>query len=487
LLEIKESYADIDSNSMRVDIVIPTFNSAGTLSRLVKSIETISAPYHIIIVDDASTDDTSQLCKQLQKQYNNITYLYNTVNAGVGAARNLALSSVALKGNYVYFIDADDWLTDGCIDVMLEEALKSESELIYGKVYTFDGSSYSEHSYNRKFFYKTRRLQSISEFPELMICPTLSNKLIKTALIRRLNLKFETKRYFAEDLHFSAKLCLEARGISIIDRHVINIQDLGSDGNRLSLWNTSSAERAWNTVSSIDDLQGYFIQHYPKYAQLNLYHSIYRLPRNLMYMATRASSEWEDYCRAIQNWLNNHEIKEIPTMYCGIGYTSVASFISIRLLDLILHGDFQLARSLSSQDDDAKNSLFSEFKKYKGVAWSIDKRSIIDSTWDSSHIHNTSEINKVMIPAVKVRLAQLLHYFKVSRSGLFDSDYYRDNYGSNLLANWFPLIHFLTIGGFRGNNPCSCFSSIAYYYSRPDSRRTFNPLVHFISAGVNEL
>lgn len=91
-----------------VSVVIPNYNNAKYLPKCVESI--INQTYEIseiIIIDDCSIDNSVQVIKELEKMYNVVRGVFLTKNGGVSNARNKGLEMA--KGNYITFIDADDY------------------------------------------------------------------------------------------------------------------------------------------------------------------------------------------------------------------------------------------------------------------------------------------------------------------------------------------------------------------------------------------
>ena len=91
-------------------IITPTFNRCNKLTNSLNSVfgQTFTN-FELIIIDDASTDDTQILLQNFSKQHEFIN-LNNKFNLGVNKSKNIA-TSVA-KGNYLIFLDSDDELMD---------------------------------------------------------------------------------------------------------------------------------------------------------------------------------------------------------------------------------------------------------------------------------------------------------------------------------------------------------------------------------------
>ncbi len=128
-----ESYAgEAWKSDPLVSVVIPTFNRAELTVRALQSV--LSQTYQsldVIVVDDASTDNTHDRIKALQKTDPRIVYLCHPTNRGAQAARNTGIH--AAKGAYIAFLDSDDeWLPE---KLQLQMALFSQAGPALGVVY----------------------------------------------------------------------------------------------------------------------------------------------------------------------------------------------------------------------------------------------------------------------------------------------------------------------------------------------------------------
>jgi glycosyltransferase involved in cell wall biosynthesis len=118
-----------------VSIIITTHNRPRLLSRAVESARLAGRDPEIIVVDDASTDETGEVCRSLH----GIRYVRVERNRGVACARNVGLR--ASSGQYISFLDDDDERLPGSLDVQLER-LEAEPRagMIYGQALIIDGS-----------------------------------------------------------------------------------------------------------------------------------------------------------------------------------------------------------------------------------------------------------------------------------------------------------------------------------------------------------
>jgi glycosyltransferase involved in cell wall biosynthesis len=154
-----------------VSVVIPTYNMGWCVSRAVSSCQSQShAPDEIIIVDDASTDDTEQVVQQLAAREARIKYFKQHKNGGHLAALKCGIQNV--KSDWAVLLDADDELTPASIACRVEaaityaEAKGERPQLIYGDLASGD----EFHEVNRFPRLEGRAYQFLSR--ELSLCQT---------------------------------------------------------------------------------------------------------------------------------------------------------------------------------------------------------------------------------------------------------------------------------------------------------------------------
>lgn len=98
-------------DNIDLSIIVPVFNVEGYLKRALDSIllQPSSITYEILLIDDGSNDKSGAICDEYQSNFSNI-FVSHIENNGVAEARNLGISLSG--GNYLYFMDPDDFLSD---------------------------------------------------------------------------------------------------------------------------------------------------------------------------------------------------------------------------------------------------------------------------------------------------------------------------------------------------------------------------------------
>lgn len=111
-----------------VSIVVPAFNAMQTIDTCVASlVGQTYANVQIVVVDDGSTDGTSAHLDELARAYRQITVVHQK-NMGLPAARRVGF--LASTGEYVSFVDSDDWIEPETVETMLSVALETGVDIV---------------------------------------------------------------------------------------------------------------------------------------------------------------------------------------------------------------------------------------------------------------------------------------------------------------------------------------------------------------------
>ena len=110
-----------------VSIIVPVYKTEQYLSRCVNSILNQSySNIEIILVDDGSPDDCPRLCNEFEEKYSNVKVVHKK-NGGLSSARNAGLD--VCKGNYISFIDSDDFIEKNFIRRLYESLKKFNADV----------------------------------------------------------------------------------------------------------------------------------------------------------------------------------------------------------------------------------------------------------------------------------------------------------------------------------------------------------------------
>lgn len=113
-------------------VVVPVYNVERYIEECIKSIQrqTLSN-IEIICVDDCGSDDSIKIIERLQKDDKRIQIVHHKCNKGLGAARNTGLKEA--KGEFVLFVDSDDWLERDCIQTVFNKFIETAYNTIWFK------------------------------------------------------------------------------------------------------------------------------------------------------------------------------------------------------------------------------------------------------------------------------------------------------------------------------------------------------------------
>lgn len=121
LHSISSGKVDYMENSIKLSIIVPVYKTEQYLRKCLSSIldqDVDKSQYEVIIVNDGSPDNSQIIIDEYCAKYDNVSCLVQT-NQGLSMARNNGVEQA--KGEYIWFIDSDDWVEDGSISKILEE------------------------------------------------------------------------------------------------------------------------------------------------------------------------------------------------------------------------------------------------------------------------------------------------------------------------------------------------------------------------------
>ena len=114
----------------KLSIIIPVYNVELYIEKCLRSCAEQDIPaekYEIIVINDGSKDNSLQIITKVIADYSNII-LINKPNGGVSSARNAGLNIA--KGEYVWFVDSDDWIASNCLYRLLSQIVNDQLDVM---------------------------------------------------------------------------------------------------------------------------------------------------------------------------------------------------------------------------------------------------------------------------------------------------------------------------------------------------------------------
>lgn len=175
---------------VKISIIITVYNSEKYIEKCLNSIKNQTfKDYEVLIINDGSKDKSKQKIEQFltDKRFK----LYNRTNHGIGASRNFGIKEA--KGNYVMFIDSDDYIEKDTLKILYNKITKDNLDVVVCDYYEEDYDTKTLKEIKIKDFKNT----TINKKPELLLTINKSpwNKMFKYSLIKDMkfpsNLKYE--------------------------------------------------------------------------------------------------------------------------------------------------------------------------------------------------------------------------------------------------------------------------------------------------------
>lgn len=202
-----------------LSIIIPVYNVEKYLAKCLDSVLVDNGfTGQVVCVNDGSTDGSGVILEEYAAKYPNVE-IVTQKNAGLSAARNSGFERAT--GEYVFFMDSDDWLFEGSIQRVMER-IEGE-EILY-----FNGKMYSEerNAYIRDYAIKERRhmdgssyFEDIYNEPRNMSCLCVCGGFYKRSFLMEHKLYNEPGIYH-EDNYFTPQALLAAKDVSCVNEYL---------------------------------------------------------------------------------------------------------------------------------------------------------------------------------------------------------------------------------------------------------------------------
>ncbi|PZM67229.1 glycosyltransferase family 2 protein [Paenibacillus dendritiformis] len=199
-----------------LSVIIPVYNVEAYISQCLDTLINQSFGinnFEVILVNDGSSDGSLRVIERYSKQYPSIKVINLKSNLGTGMARNIGLSHAS--GEYISFIDADDFISVNSFECMTEIFKQHNCDIVI-----FEYEYYSElgKTYLRNpsaiLFEQEKMITDIRDYPEIIFATSVCNKMFTKQLLS--DLWFSNSQM--EDVLFSTKTTFMASRVYITNR-----------------------------------------------------------------------------------------------------------------------------------------------------------------------------------------------------------------------------------------------------------------------------
>ena len=188
----------------KISVIIPVYNAEKTIEKCVESIiygelESLE----VILIEDCSRDDSWTICQSLSSKYENVHSYQNEENKGVSYTRNHGLKKA--KGEYVLFVDSDDWVSGRYAKTLLKTAEIYPDSLVICGLHFYDNVIGKKRDYLWKeagepIYVITR--EQFFDLSKKFHLQQLWNKIFKRSIIEDAQICFDEKQNMGEDFEF---------------------------------------------------------------------------------------------------------------------------------------------------------------------------------------------------------------------------------------------------------------------------------------------
>lgn len=209
----------------KLSVIVPIYNAEKTLTKCMDSI--LNQEYsntEIILVDDGSCDNSLALCRKYANQDNRVV-VYHKENAGLVAARKSGAELAT--GEYIGFVDSDDYLDADMYSYLMKEANEKNSDIVIGGIqYDYPNQTNTSTLNSLPTGYYDRTAIEKTVIPNMLIkkgfyrygiIPGVVVKVFKRELIRKSLEYVDNALTLGEDVAITSYAILDAESVSVVE------------------------------------------------------------------------------------------------------------------------------------------------------------------------------------------------------------------------------------------------------------------------------
>jgi glycosyltransferase involved in cell wall biosynthesis len=200
----------LQKNKIAVSVVVPVYNTAPYLRRCLDSL--VGQTLHdieIICIDDMSTDESLTILNEYKKMDSRLRVIAMSQNMGPSTARNSGID--AARGEYIGFVDSDDWVESGFYKSLFNVAKSKDTDAARGML-SMDGFPGTKDPFVYGKYYNT-----LARWNKNLCYNSFTTLIYRSNILTENNIRFPKKMFFAEDNFFLAKFVQKASSVAVQD------------------------------------------------------------------------------------------------------------------------------------------------------------------------------------------------------------------------------------------------------------------------------
>lgn len=323
-----------------ISVIVPVYNVAQYLEKSIASIQQQTYQnLEIILVDDGATDESGRLCEQIAEQDERVL-VYRKENEGLSQARNDGLKQA--HGDYVIFIDSDDYLHPEMIASLYQQLVKEDADVSSCGVMNVYANSESPQTENQDDYFICDTETFLREYLIGEKIPgTICNKLIKKEIAAQLTFP---KGLIYEDAYYHFDL------IKVAKKYVVNTKPYYYYFHRGD--SITTKPYAKKDLAYIDIYQKFYtevVKEYPNLTEVAFFRLAYAHFFILDKMLLDDNfKEFKDYPR-IYGYLKKHAfaIFKNTIFRKGRRISALALFVNVRLYRILLFKNIEQSKKIN--------------------------------------------------------------------------------------------------------------------------------------------
>lgn len=290
-----------------VSIITPVYNVERCINKTINSIINQSfKDFELLLIDDGSKDRSIEIAKDLLEKSDVNYRIITQENSGVSAARNRGIAEAI--GEYVCFLDSDDYIHKDYIKLMYEKASACNCDLVFCDYVQVDSQDSVLVASTTRFLddFIDGRKAALKQL-SCDITIGMGSALYRTSIIKENNILFDSSRKYAEDVVFTVKALLNMKKIISVNEALLFYVRWDS-----SVTNCVSLKHLDCYYSFVDLLE--YIKAHGEFKEIEKFLIEYKIPYAISHVFSMLSRD-ERFHEELFKFLKQESVKKALKMY----------------------------------------------------------------------------------------------------------------------------------------------------------------------------